>query len=259
LTHEIARLLRDIAYELIAIVVPGLVGLIGMLLVLLHHGYSLTWITQASKDQPWLFGLFAFAGTYAAGQTLQAMGHVFIYWLKLPWGVALVALNLLERLPGLSWLKQKQYFRLADVANDRKELDDFRKTQLFAESRAVLATLSGLPPDEIRGPTARDLAMAVLRQDCAERHKFLNLSELCLGMASAFFTIAAAVLFDALKHQHDHTLALVLLLAVGATFMLRQPRFFAISERVVFGQFLIKQRASEKAIATTMPSTHEGA
>jgi len=174
-------------------------------------------------------------------------------------GAALIALNALESIPGLKWLKANRYFRVADVLNDRADLDSFYKSALFTESKSALAVVSGLSAEQINPASARDLAMAVLRQDSAERHKFLNLSELCIGMASSLSAVAAAVLFDSFKHAHNHRLVLTLLLATAAIFMLRQPRFFAISERVVFGQFLIKQHAGEKLNAANLQSTHEEA
>jgi hypothetical protein len=55
LTHEIARLLREVAYELIAVALPGLVAMAGILLLLHHLELDQLWLIQFAKDQSWLF------------------------------------------------------------------------------------------------------------------------------------------------------------------------------------------------------------
>jgi hypothetical protein len=146
----------------------------------------------------------------------------------------------LERFPGLSWLKEKRYFRLLDVPDDRREVAKFQTTALFKRARRMLAEHSDLPVEDIDFFSARDLALAALGLDAAERHKFLNLSEFCIGMAAAHLVLGATVIIESVQEQHAHGLIIALLMTVGSIFMLRQPRYFAISERVAFGQLLIK-------------------
>jgi len=239
-TSEIARLLREIAYELIAIAIPGVVSLAGVLVLLHHLSHDQAWLMDLAERQAWLFVVFAFAAAYASGQIAQATGHVAIYWLKLPWAVALLALAGLERVPGIRWLKEKRYFRLLDVPNDRREVEEFQKTALFKRARHILALQSDLPDDDIAFFSARDLALAALGQDAAERHKFLNLSEFCIGMAGAHLVLGAVVIIESVNQHHEHGAVIATLFAAGSIFMLRQPRYFAISEKVAFGQLLIK-------------------
>jgi hypothetical protein len=252
-THEIARLLREIAYELIAIAMPGLVTIAGGLLLFHHLALDQPWLIQFAKDQPWLFALFAFAMAYASGQIVQATGHVAIYWLKLPWSMALLALSLLERVPWFKWLKVNRYFRLLDVPNDRADVEDFKKSVLYKRAKTILAKRSGVPEEEIGFANARDMALAALGQDASERHKFLNLSEFCIGMAGAHFFCAATVTIEALCHGHDHGAVVVALIGITSIFMLRQPRYFSISEKVVFGQLLMKYGPDAKASAGAVP------
>jgi hypothetical protein len=187
------------------------------------------------------------------GQIIQATGHVVIYWLKLPWSLALLALAAIERLPGLKWLKAKRYFRLLDVPNDRADLEKFKQSELFKRARLILAERSGLAAEQIVFENARDLALAVLGPDAAERHKFLNLSELCIGMAGAHFLCGAVVILESVCHQHAHGPLAAILIGIGGIFILRQPRYFEISEKVVFGQLLINHGATLKVGAGTLP------
>jgi hypothetical protein len=173
LTHEIARLLREVAYELIAVALPGLVAMAGILLFLHHLELDQLWLIQFAKDQSWLFGLFGVAAAYALGQIIQATGHVALYWLKLPWSLAVLALAAIERLPGLKWLKEKRYFRLLDVPDDRAELEKFKKSELFKRARSILAERSGLAAEQIAFENARDLALARFRRPSDEHVKEL--------------------------------------------------------------------------------------
>jgi len=238
-TSEIARLLREIAYELIAIAIPGVVSLAGVLVLLHHLSHDQPWLIDLAKGQPWLFALFAFAAAYASGQIVQATGHVAIYWLKLPWAIALLGLTVLERIPALKWLKERRYFRLLDVPDDRRDVAKFQTTALFKRARRILAQQSDLLDEDIDFISARDLALAALGPDAAERHKFLNLSEFCIGMAGAHLALGVTVIIESAHQHHRHGAIIAALTTVGSIFMLRQPRYFAISEKVAFGQLLI--------------------
>lgn len=246
MTHEIARLLREIAYELIAVALPGLSMLAAILLMLHHLDFGQLWIAQFAKDQPWVFVLLGLAVAYGVGQIVQATGHVAIYWLKLPWSVALLLLAAVERAPGLKQLKEKRYFRILDVPNDRTDLEKFKNSDLYQRALRLIAEVSGLPAEKITFAGARDMALALLGPEAAERHKFLNLSELCLGMAGASFLSSVLVLADSFKRHHSHGGVIAMLMGIGSMFILRQPRYFSISEQVVFGQLLIKQGMPQK-------------
>lgn len=73
MSHEIARLLREISYELIAIVVPGMVCGAGVLLLLHHVNIDLGPLGALVKDQPWLLSMVGLATAYALGQAVQAL------------------------------------------------------------------------------------------------------------------------------------------------------------------------------------------
>jgi hypothetical protein len=54
-------------------------------------------------------------------------------------------------------------------------------------------------------------------------------------------------------HQHAHGPLAAILIGIGSIFILRRPRYFGISEKVVFGQLLINHGATPKAGAGTLP------